>query len=106
MDLGLNSLSTDRLPRAVLARFNEVKGMLRVAVRGKVGSMGRACRVFREKTGARRRRHVEREKTHVERERERVPVAHSPESFPRTRRTCRAEKTIFIFCQELDSGIP
>jgi hypothetical protein len=39
MDLGLNSLSTDRLPRAVLARFNEVKGMLRVAVRGKVGSM-------------------------------------------------------------------
>jgi hypothetical protein len=23
-------------------------------------------------------------------------------SFPRTRRTCRAEKTIFIFCQELE----
>ena len=46
MDLGLNSLSTDRLPRAVLARFNEVKGMLRVAVRGKVGSMGRAAVFF------------------------------------------------------------
>ena len=39
MDLGLNSLSTDRLPRAVSARFNEVKGMLRVAVRGKVEAM-------------------------------------------------------------------
>ena len=39
MDLGLNSLSTDRLPRAVLARFNEVKGMLRVAMRGKVEAM-------------------------------------------------------------------